>query len=127
MGDYRDLPGGTEVKNLPVMQEMQVPSLGQEDPLEEEIATTPAFLPGRISWTGQPGGLQSIERQRVGHCWAQVGLREPTRDVEFDKEDVCNLNLMGKEEDMVFQEDIVFQEPLGAGLPHRSGHGTQHC
>lgn len=32
---------------------------------------------------------------------------------------------MGKEEDMVFQEDIVFQEPLGAGLPHRSCHGTQ--
>lgn len=32
---------------------------------------------------------------------------------------------MGKEEDMVFQEDIVFQEHLGAGLPHRSCHGTQ--
>ena len=74
------------MKNLPVMQEMQVPFLGQEDPLEEEIATTPAFLSGKISWTGQPGGLQSIERQRAGHGWAQVGLREPIKDVEFDKE-----------------------------------------
>ena len=54
-----------------------------------------------------------------------MGLREPIKDVEFDKEYVCNLNLMGKEEDMIFQEDMVFQEPLGTGLPHRSCHGTQ--
>ena len=43
-------PGGTVVKNLPTMQEtqeMQIRSLGQEDPLEEEMATTPGFLPGK--------------------------------------------------------------------------------
>ena len=44
------------VKNLPAMQEMWVQSLGQEDPLEEEMATTPVFLPGkshgRRSWVG---------------------------------------------------------------------------
>ena len=39
-------PGGSAVKNLPVMQEMQVQSLGQEDPLEEGMATIPVFLPG---------------------------------------------------------------------------------
>ena len=40
-------PGGSAVKNLPVMQEMQVQSLGQEDPLEEGMATIPVFLPGQ--------------------------------------------------------------------------------
>ena len=48
MGGNRDFPGGTAVKNSPVMQEMQVPFLGQEDTLEEEMATTPVFLPGKI-------------------------------------------------------------------------------
>ena len=114
MGGNRDFPGDTAVKNSPVMQEIQVPSLGQEDTLEEEMATTPVFLPGKISWTGKPGGLQSIEEQRVGHSRAQVGLREPIKVAEFDKE-----------ENMIFQEDMVFLEPLGTGLPHRSCHGTQ--
>ena len=113
MGGNRDFPGDTAVKNSPVMQEIQVPSLGQEDTLEEEMATTPVFLPGKISWTGKPGGLQSIEEQRVGHSRAQVGLREPIKVAEFDKEEVCNLNLTEKEENMIFQEDMVFLEPLG--------------
>ena len=65
MGGNRDFPGGTAVKNSPVMQEMQVPFLGQEDTLEEEMATTPVFLLGKISWTGKPGGLQSIEWQSL--------------------------------------------------------------
>ena len=65
-------PGGSVVKNLPAikaMQEMQVQSLGQEDPLEEEIATYPSILARKIPWTEEPGGLQSIGSQRGRHDW----------------------------------------------------------
>ena len=51
------------VKNLPTMQEMQgiqVQSLGQEDPLEEGMATHSSILAWRIPWTEEPGGLQSM-------------------------------------------------------------------
>jgi len=48
------------VKNLPAMQETQVPSLSQEDPLEEDMATQSSILAWRILWTEEPGGLQSI-------------------------------------------------------------------
>ena len=55
------------VKNLPAMQETWVRSLGGEDPLEEGLATPSSILTWRISWTGEPGGLQSMRSQRVGH------------------------------------------------------------
>ena len=47
------------VKNLPAMQETQVPSLGQEDPLEQEMATHSSILAWEIPWTEEPGRLQS--------------------------------------------------------------------
>ena len=53
--------------NLPAVQETRVQSLGEEYPLEKGMATTPVFLPGKIPWTKEPGGLQSMEVQRVGH------------------------------------------------------------
>ena len=46
---------------------MQVRSLGQEDPLEEGMATHSSILAWRIPWTEEPGGLQSVGSQRVGH------------------------------------------------------------
>ena len=58
------------VEHLPAMQELQetqVRSLGQEDPLEEGMATQSSILARRIPWTEEPGGLQSIASQRVGH------------------------------------------------------------
>ena len=55
------------VKNLPAMWETQVESLGQEDPLEEEMATHSSILAWRIPWTKEPGRLQSMESQRVGN------------------------------------------------------------
>ena len=55
------------VKNLPAMQEMWVQSLGQEDPLEEGMATHSSILAWRIPWTEKPGRLQSIGSQRVRH------------------------------------------------------------
>ena len=55
------------VKNLPAKQEMQVESLGQEDPLEKEMATPSSILAWETPSTEEPGGLQSMESQRVGY------------------------------------------------------------
>ena len=49
------------------MQEMWVQSLGQEDPLEKEMATHSSILAWKIPWTEEPDGLQSMGSQRVGH------------------------------------------------------------
>ena len=54
-------------QNLPAMQETQVQSLGWEDPLEKEMATHSSILAWRIPWTEEPGRLQSMGSQRVGH------------------------------------------------------------
>ena len=54
------------VKNLPAMQETQVQSLDQEDALEKGMATH-SSIAWRIPWTEEPGGLQSMGLQRVGH------------------------------------------------------------
>ena len=54
-------------KNPPAMQETQVHSLGQEDPLEEGMATHSSTVAWRIPWLEEPGGIQSMESQRVGH------------------------------------------------------------
>ena len=53
------------VKNLPAMQETQIQSLGQEDPLEKGMATHCCILAWRIPWTEEPGKLQSMGSQRV--------------------------------------------------------------
>ena len=74
-GDVVTLDGGRgkanslvtqTVKNLPAVWETQVQSLGQEDPLEKEMATHSSILAWRISWTEEPEGLWSIGLQRVG-------------------------------------------------------------
>ena len=58
------------VKNLPAVQETQIKSLGQEDSLEKEMATHSSTLAWRIPWTEEPGKLQSMGLQRVGHNYA---------------------------------------------------------
>ena len=58
---------GSVVKNLPGVQEMQVLSLGREDPLEEGMATHSSIIAWRIPWTEEPGRLQSMGSQGVGH------------------------------------------------------------
>ena len=55
------------VKNLPSRQETQVPSLSQEDPLAEEMATHSSILAWEIPWIEEPGGLQSMGLQTVRH------------------------------------------------------------
>ena len=55
------------VKNLPAVRETWVESLGREDPLEKGMAATTSILAWSISWTEEPGGLQSVGSQRVRH------------------------------------------------------------
>ena len=58
------------------MQEMQVQSLGWEDPLEKEMTPRPSILAWRIPRTEEPGGLQSVGFQRVGHSLATEQQQE---------------------------------------------------
>ena len=53
-----------QLKTLLPVQEARVPSLGQEDPLQEEMATHPSILAWEIPWTEEPGGLQSMGSQK---------------------------------------------------------------
>ena len=65
---FMDFLSGSTVKNQPAMQEFeetQFRSLGQEDPLEEGMATHSSILAWIIPWTEEPGGLQSMGSQRV--------------------------------------------------------------
>ena len=55
------------LKRLPGMRETRVQSLGQEDPLEKEVATHSSILAWRIPWREEPGSLQSMGSQRVRH------------------------------------------------------------
>ena len=55
------------VKRLPAVRETQVQSLGWEDPLEKEMATHSSTLAWKIPWTEEPGGVQPMGSQRVGH------------------------------------------------------------
>ena len=55
------------VKKLPAMQESRVQSPGREDPLEKEMATASSILAWRITWTEEPGDLQSMESQKFRH------------------------------------------------------------
>ena len=58
-------PGNSVIKNLPAVQEMQVQSLGQEDPLEKEMATHSSILAWEIPWTEETGGatVQGVTKQ----------------------------------------------------------------
>jgi len=62
------------VKNLPSVKECWVQSLGQEDPLEKGMGTHSSILSWRISWIEEPGMLQSLGSQTVGHDWLKFSL-----------------------------------------------------
>ena len=63
----KDFPIAQMVKNLPSVQETQVQLLGQEDPVEKEMATHSSILAWENPWAEEPGGLQSVGSQRVGY------------------------------------------------------------
>ena len=54
--------GGSGIKNIPAKQETRVPSLGGEDPLEQEVATHSSILAWEIPWTEEPDGLHTVHR-----------------------------------------------------------------
>ena len=60
---FKNFSGSSAIKKLPAVQETQVRSLGQEDPLEEKMATHSSILAWEIPWAVEPGGLQSIGLQ----------------------------------------------------------------
>ena len=62
---FMGFPGDSVVKNSPAVQEMQVPSLIQEDPLEKEMATCSNILGWEMPWAEEPGGLQSMGLQKT--------------------------------------------------------------
>ena len=66
------------VKKLPTKAEMQVRFLGWEDLLDEEMATPSSILAWRFSWTEEPGGIQSMGLQRVGHDLATKQQQQQT-------------------------------------------------
>ena len=73
------------VKNLPAMQETQVCSLGQENPLEKEMAAHFSVLAWRIPWTEEPGRPQSMGSQRVGHNYVTNTYTHLTRKTFNDQ------------------------------------------
>ena len=93
--------GAQAVNNLPAMWETRFPSLGREDPLEEEMATPSSIPAWSIPWTEEPGGLQSTWLQRVGQdratkfslrCFEEVGFGEPRKSEIGSPEEVGGLS-----------------------------------
>ena len=69
------------MKNPPAMQviqKTQVQFLGQEDPLQEDMATHSSILAGKIPQTEEPGGLQSLRSQRMGHAHTKIPVLDGT-------------------------------------------------
>ena len=73
------------LKCLPGMRETQVRSLGQEDPLEKEMAAHSSTLAWRLPWREEPGRLQSMGLQRVGHDWATSLTHSLSSERESEK------------------------------------------
>ena len=71
------------LKPMQEMQDMWVLSLGQEEPLEKDMATHSSILAWRIPWTEEPGGLQSTGPQRVGHNWERVSTHTHTHTLKL--------------------------------------------
>ena len=106
-----DFPCAQTVKNLHVIHETQVQSLAQEDPLEKWMATRSSILAWRIPWIEEPGGLQTMGWQRVGHDWATkhthiftITLRYNTLVCLFHCIDVCTGGHICEEQKQKWEE-----------------------
>ena len=85
LNDDNDIRVAQWQRILPPMQEVQVGSLGQEDPLGKEMATHSSILACEIPRTEKPGGLQCLGSQRVGHNWAcGTHAHEPAPETPFE-------------------------------------------
>ena len=88
LGYWEGFPGGSDCKESACMEETQVLSLGQEDPLEKGMATHSSILAWKIPWIEEPGRLQSIVSNRVGHDWSNLaqkhaGIHEFKKGIVF--------------------------------------------
>ena len=104
------------VKILPAMQETQVQSLGQEDPLEESMATHSNILAWRIPRTEETGGLQSMELQRVNTTERLTLSLSPPRETILVAQMVKNLPAM--QETQV--QSLGQEDPLEEGMATHS-------
>ena len=87
------------LKHLPAMWETWVRSLGREDPLEKEVAPHSSTLAWRIPWMEEPGGLQSMRSQRVGHDWAtSLHFTSEVQSLEGGNIQIKDSNINGCEE-----------------------------
>ena len=99
------------LKNPPAMretQEMPVQSLGEEGPLEKGMATHSSILAWKISWTEEPGGLQCMGLQRVGHDWSNWACVHALKDILVVSKS-GHLWKKHKHSCLSFYEDISFQ------------------
>ena len=89
------------VKQPAALQDTWVRSLAQEDPLEEGMAVHSSALAWRMSWTEEPGGLQSMGPQRVGHNWVTnthtAKYKIDNRDLLYSTGNTSVVNYIGKD------------------------------
>ena len=84
------------LKRLRPVQETWVWSLGREDPLEKEMVTQSSILAWRIPWTEEPGRVQSMGSQRVGHDWAtSLSLLRDLRDFQITLKIITHARFLG--------------------------------
>ena len=91
---HTGFPGGSVVKKLPAMQETQVQPLSLEDCLEKEMATHSSILAWRLPWTEEPGRLQSMGSQRVGHN-LEIKLPPPLPNTQMSTSKTRESELVG--------------------------------
>ena len=116
------------VKNLPAMQGTQVQSLSQEDPLEKRKATHSSILAWRSQWTEEPGELQSMGSQRLGHGWVTSTFTftfryaDNTSLVAKSEEEVKSLLMRVKEESEkaglklnIYKTKTIASDPITSG------------
>ena len=100
------------VKRLPAMWKTRVQSLGREDPLEKEMANHSSTLAWKILWTEEPGGLQSMGLQRVGHNWAT--------ELNWTERLLCPWGFPGKSTGVVCHFLLQGIFPVKTGIEPRS-------
>ena len=90
------------VKNLPAMQEIQLPSLVWEDPLEKGMATHASILVWRILWTEEPGGLHGVAKN-----WTQLSEKENTLKKRLGK-NVLKCQQLLAQYDNIMHDSFLF-------------------
>ena len=112
------------VKNLPAVQETRVWSLGWEYPLEKEMASHSSILAWKISWTEEPGGMQSMGSQRVGHDWAaNTNTNKGVRNFEkISLKEMCSFALSPS---CCYDKDLLKENRTGLGNRTTAGRVTK--